>query len=99
MQQKNKYLHWSGRKNIKNGSKKTEVSKAAMNHHFDVTIESRVKCDALLTGLEASIEQKHDGVCKIIAFASHSLNGADMKHSANNLELLELVSSLDHFKN
>ena len=70
---------------------KKEVTKAAIDHHFDVSIESRVKCDALHTGLEASIEQNHDGVCKTIAFASHFLNGAEMKHSANKLEQLELV--------
>ena len=69
------------------------------NHHFDVKLNTRVKCDASHVGLGASIEQDHRGNWKTVVFASRFLNIAELKYSTNELELLGLVWALDHFKN
>ena len=69
------------------------------NHHFDVKLSTRVKCEASHLGLGASIAQDHRGNWKTVAFASRLLNIAELKYSTNELELLGLVWALDHFKN
>ena len=78
---------------------KKEICNTVTNHHFDVKLNTRVKCDASHLGLGASIEQDHRGNWKTIAFASRFLNIAELKYSTNELELLGLVWALDHFKN
>ena len=69
------------------------------NHHFDVKLNTRVKCDASHLGLDASIEQDNRGNWKTVAFASRFLNIAELKYSINEIELLRLVWAPDHFKN
>ena len=76
-----------------------EICNTVTNHHFDVKLNTRVKCDASLLGLDASIEQDHRGNWKTVAFASKFLNIAELKYSTNELELLGLVWAIDHFKN
>ena len=78
---------------------KKEICNTVTNHHFDVKLDTRVKCDASHLGLGASIEQDHRGNWKTVAFASRFLNIAELKYSTNELELLGLVWALDHFKN
>ena len=39
-----------------------KTSKTAINHHFDVSKETRVKCDGSQTKRGASIEQNHNDV-------------------------------------
>ena len=78
---------------------KKEMCNTITNHHFDVKLNTRVKCDASQLGLSASIEQDHRGNWKTVAFASRLLNIAELNYSTNELELLGLVWALDHFKN
>ena len=78
---------------------KDEICNTVTNHHFDVKLNTRVKCDASHLGLGASIEQDHRENWKTVAFASRLLNVAELKYSTNELELLDLVWALDHFKN
>ena len=78
---------------------KKEICNTVTNHHFDVKLNTRVKCDASHSGLGASIEQDHRGIWKVVAFASRFLNIAELKYSTNELELPGLVWALDHFKN
>ena len=58
---------------------KAEIPKSLRNHHFHVLKETRVNCDASYTGLGASLEQNHNGVCKSTESASCFLSGTEIK--------------------
>ena len=99
LMQKNKPFKWSTVHTEAFEKIKNEICNTVTNHHFDVKLNTRVKCDASHLGLGASIEQDHWGNWKTVAFASRFLNIAELKYSTNELELLGLVWALDHFKN
>ena len=99
LMQKNKPIRWSTVHAEAFNKIKKEICNTVMNHHFDVNLDTRVKCDASHLGLGASLEQDHRGVWKTVAFASRFLNVAELKYSTNDLELLGIVWTLDHFKN
>ena len=99
LMQKNKPFKWSTVHTEAFEKIKKEICNTVTNHHFDVKLDTRVKCDASHLGLGASIEQDHRGNWKTVAFASRFLNIAEPKYSTNELELLGLVWALDHFKN
>ena len=61
-------------------------------------IEVRVKCDASRSELGAAIEKNTPEGWKPIAFASQFLNSTEERYSANELELLVIVWSIDYFK-
>ena len=58
----------------------------------------RVRWDASKKGLGACLEQKIGQIWKPIAFASRFLNNLESRYSTNELELLAVVWSLEHFK-
>ena len=97
--QKNKPFKWSTVHTEAFEKIKKKICNTATNHHFDKKLNTRVKCDASQLGLGASIEQDHRGNWKTVAFASRFSNIAELKYSTNELELLGLVWTLDHFKN
>ena len=99
LMQKNKPFKWSPVHVEAFEKIKKEICNTVTNHHFDVKLNTRVKCDASLLRLGASIEQDHRGNWKMVAFASRFLNVTELKYSTNELELLGLVWALDHFKN
>ena len=99
LMQKNKPLKWFTVHTEAFEKIKKEICNTVTNHHFDVKLNTRVKCDASHLGLGASIEQDYRGNWKTVAFASRFLNIAELKYSTNELELLGLVWALDHFKN
>ena len=67
--------------------------------HYDASKASRVKCDASHSGLGAYLEQEVEpNVWAPIAFASRFLNSAEIKYSTNELELLAIVWSCEHFR-
>ena len=67
--------------------------------HYDAAKASRVKCDANHSGLGACLEQEVEpNVWAPIAFASRFLNSAEIKYSTNELELLAIVWSCEHFR-
>ena len=68
------------------------------NRHFDTTKQTRVHCDASKKGLGACLEQKYGSTWETIAFASHFLNNLESRYSTNELELLAVVWSMEHFK-
>ena len=69
-------------------------------YHYDQSRNSRVKCDASHSGFGAAIEQEIEkDVWVPIAFASRFLNDQEMKFSTNELELLAIVWSCEHFRN
>ena len=83
----------SAASNIKNAIKNIIEQK-----HFNINNETRVKCDASKEGLGACLEQKENNNWHPIAYASRFLNKNEQRYSINELELLAVVWSLEHFK-
>ena len=54
--------------------------------------------DSSKKALGACLEQKHGSTWETIAFASHFLNNLESRYSTNELELLAVVWSMEHFK-
>ena len=95
---KNNKLEWkeehsSAFQNITN-----KINQIIENKHFDTTKQTRVKSDATAKGLGASIEQKHNNEWHTNNFESRFLNNHESRYSTNELELLAVVWSLEHFK-
>ena len=68
-------------------------------YHYDQSRNSRVKCDASHSGLGDALEQEIEkDVWVPIAFASRFLNDQEKKYSTNELELLAIVWSCEHFR-
>ncbi len=78
---------------------KKEIEKVSQNAHFDVNAKTRVTCDASKSGLGPVLEQQKAGQWTPIAYASRFLNNAEKKYGINELELLGVVWSIEHFKN
>ena len=77
---------------------KAQIKQITENKHFDISKQTRVRCDASKKGLGACLEQKIGQIWKPIAFASRFLNNLESRYSTNELELLAVVWSLEHFK-
>ena len=77
---------------------KDKIKQITENRHFDTTKQTRVRCDASKNGLGACLEQKHGSTWETIAFASRFLNNLESRYSTNELELLAVVWSMEHFK-
>ena len=58
----------------------------------------RVRCDASKKGLGACLEQKHGHTWQPVAYASRFLIKLEERYSTNELEILAVVWSLEHFK-
>ena len=77
--QNNKQFNWS-KIHVEAFKKiKKEICNRVINHHFDVNLNRRIKCDASHLRLGASVEQYHGGIWKTIAFMSRFLNIAELK--------------------
>ena len=77
---------------------KIQIQNITENKHFDSEKQSRVRCDASKKGLGACLEQKYGNTWKPVAYASRFLNNLEDRYSTNELELLAVVWSLEHFK-
>ena len=76
------------------------IANITKKYHYDQSRNSRVKCDASHSGLGAALEQEIEkNVWNPIAFASRFLNDQENKYSTNELELLAIVWSCEHFRN
>ena len=95
---KNNKLDWNDEHSTAFNNIKAKIHQIIENKHFDTTKQTRVKCDASAKGLGACIEQKHENEWHTIAFASRFLNKHESRYSTNELELLAVVWSLEHFK-
>ena len=65
---------------------------------FDVKCPTRVRFDASKKGLGACLEQFVHTAWHPIAYASRFLNNLEQRYSTNELDLLSVVWSLEHFK-
>ena len=91
-------LKWSSEHDLAFNKIKTAITQIIENKHFDTTKPTRVRCDASKNGLGACLEQQLDNNWYPIAYASRFLNNNEQKYSTNELELLTVVWSLEHFK-
>ncbi len=78
---------------------KNAVIQVTQNKFFDAQADTRITCDASKEGLGAVLEQRQHCSWVPIAFASRFLNAAESHYSVNELELLAVVWSVEHFKN
>ena len=90
-------LDWRDQHTIAFNQIKEQIKKIT-EKHFDTTKQTRVRCDTSKKGLGACLEQKCGKTWETIAFASHFLNNLESRYSTNELELLAVVWSLEHFK-
>ena len=74
------------------------VAEITQNKHFDQHLETRIVCDASITGLEAALEQYSPEGWVAVAYASRFLNSLEEKYSVSELELLGVVWAIDNFK-
>ena len=95
---KNNRLKWNDTHSQTFANIKQRIKQFIENKHFDITKETRIKCDASNKGLGASIKQKHGNIWHTIAFASRFLNNYESRYSTNELELLAVVWAVEHFK-
>ena len=75
-----------------------KIAEATENKHFTPDIETRIKCDACRKGLGCALEQRTPNGWHAVAFASRFLNSVEDRYSINELELLDVVWSIEHFK-
>ena len=67
--------------------------------HFRRNRPLRIICDASKNGLGAVLQQCDENKWKTISYASTFLTELETKYSINELELLAVVWSVEHFKN
>ena len=77
---------------------KEKIAETTENKHFNPDLETRIKCDASRKGLRCALEQRTPNVWHTVAFASRFLNSVKDRYSFNELELLGVVWSVEHFK-
>ena len=91
-------LDWKEQHTVAFNNIKERIKNITENKHFDTSKQTRVRCDASKKGLGACLEQKIGNNWETIAFASRFLNNLEFRYSTNELELLAVVWSLEHFK-
>ena len=77
---------------------KNRIANTTANSHYNPQLETRVICDASRSGLGAALEQLTVDGWKPIAFASRLINSCEERYSANELERLGVVWSIEYFK-
>ena len=93
-----KKLVWEDKHAIVFNKIKQAIKTIVEQKHFDINCQTRVKCDASKEGLGACLEQKQNNTWHPIAYASRFSNTNEQRYSINELELLAVVWSLEHFK-
>ena len=77
---------------------KTKIAETTENKHFNLDLETRIKCAASRKGLGGALEQRTLNGWHTVVFASRFLNSVEDRYSINELELLGVVWSIEHFK-
>ena len=93
-----KKLEWEDKQTIAFNKIKQAIKTIVEQKHFDINCQTRVKWDAGKEGLGVCPEQKQNNTWQLTAYASRFLNKNEQRYSINELELLAVVWSLDHFK-
>ena len=77
---------------------KEKIAEQPKKKPFNPELETRIKCDASRKGLVCALEQRTPNSWRTVAFASRFLNSVEDRYSINELELLGVVWSVEHFK-
>ena len=77
---------------------KEQIEETTENKHFNPELETRTKGDASRKGLGCALEQRTPNGWHTVAFASRFLNSVENGYSINELELLGVFWSVEHFK-
>ena len=77
---------------------KQKIAETTENKHFNPDLKTRIKCDASRKGLGSALEQRIPNGWHTVAFATRFLNSVEDRYSINELELLVVVWSIEHFK-
>ena len=91
-------LNWNEKHTEAFNKIKLQIQNITENKHFDTEKQTRVRCDASKRGLGACLEQKYGTNWEPVAYASRFLNKSEQRYSTNELKLLAVVWSLEHFK-
>ena len=75
-----------------------KIAEATENKNFNPDLETRIKCDASRKGLGFALGQRTPDGWHTVAFFSRFLNSVDDCYSINELELFDLVWSIEHFQ-
>ena len=77
---------------------KKKIAETTENKHFIPDLETRIKCDASRKGFGCALEQRTPNGWHTVVFASPFLNSVEDRYSINELEILGVVWSIEHFK-
>ena len=77
---------------------KTKIAESTEIKHFNPDLETRIKCDAPRKSLGCALKQRTPDGWHTVAFAWRFLNSAEDHYIINELELLGVVCSIEHFK-
>ena len=77
----------------------SEVKRVVELTHFKKNKPLRIICDASKQGVGAVLQQCEENQWKPISYASRFLTELETKYSMNELELLAVVWSVEHFEN
>ena len=77
---------------------KTKIAETTENKHFNPDLETRIKSDASRKAFGCALEQRTPNCWHTVAFASRFLNSVGDRYIINELELLSVVWSIQHFK-
>ena len=77
---------------------KEKIAETTENKHFNPDLDARRKCEASLKGLGCALEQRTPNGWHTVAFASWFLISVEDRYSINELEILGVVCSIEHFK-
>ena len=91
-------LDWNGKHTQAFNEIKLQIQNITENKHFDTEKQTRVRCDVSKKVLGACLEQKHGNTWEPVAYDSRFLNNLEQRYNTNELELLAVVWSLEHFK-
>ena len=97
LKKENKYV-WTDAHQVVFDKIKQKLCDIMLNNHFNKSLPLRIRCDASHAGLGCCLEQYKDYAWQPIAFASRFLNSCEQKYSTNELELLGVVWSCEHFR-
>ena len=96
LKKKSKFL-WTEEHDKQFSLIKEQITETTENKHFNPELETRIKCDASRKGLGCALEQRTPNGWRTVAFASRFLNSVEDRYSINELELLGVVWSVEHF--
>ena len=95
---KNTKIIWTDENKEQFNLMKDKIAETTENKHYNPGLETRIKCDASRKGLGCALELRTPNSWHTVVFASRFLNSVEDRYSINELDLLGVVWSIEHFK-